>query len=205
MPPPITFHTQDTLVIASHNQGKIRELMDIFSPLGVKLCSASDFDLSAPEETASDFEGNARIKAVNCAQATGMIALADDSGFEVDALDGAPGIYSARWAGPDKDFTIAIAKVEEQLKGRNAQPPYTAGFVCALCLAHPDGRTATFRGTVRGQVVFPPRGETGFGFDPIFIPEGEKRRFAEMRPEDKHAMSHRARALAQLIEHCFVH
>ncbi|UHD45603.1 RdgB/HAM1 family non-canonical purine NTP pyrophosphatase [Aureimonas altamirensis] len=201
-------HTLDSgagpLLVASHNQGKIAEIEELLGPLGFTVVSASQRDLPEPDETGSTFEENARIKALAAATATGLVALSDDSGIVVDALDGAPGIYSARWGGPDKDFAMAMRQVEEKLQAAGALEPAQrrARFVAVLCLAWPDGTTREFRGEVEGTVVWPPRGTLGFGYDPFFLPEGHSRTFGEMSSEEKHgwkpgqatALSHRARA-----------
>lgn len=192
--------TPGRLVIASHNQGKVREIRDLLAPFGIEPVSAGELDLPEPDETGSTFAENARIKALASATASGLPALADDSGLCVDALGGDPGIYSARWAGPGKDFAVAMEKVTKALDGKNvAQPDRTAHFVCALCLAWPDGHTEVFEGRVDGTLVWPMRGSKGFGYDPIFQPDGFDITFGEMEPAAKHAMSHRARAFAQLV------
>ncbi|SHJ72823.1 XTP/dITP diphosphohydrolase [Aureimonas altamirensis DSM 21988] len=201
-------HTLDSgagpLLVASHNQGKIAEIEELLGPLGFTVVSASQRDLPEPDETGSTFEENARIKALAAATATGLVALSDDSGIVVDALDGAPGIYSARWGGPDKDFAMAMRQVEKKLQAAGALKPAQrrARFVAVLCLAWPDGTTREFRGEVEGTVVWPPRGTLGFGYDPFFLPEGHSRTFGEMSSDEKHgwkpgqatALSHRARA-----------
>ncbi|MBV9735916.1 MAG: non-canonical purine NTP pyrophosphatase [Acidisphaera sp.] len=187
------------LVLASHNPGKLREIEALLRPHAIAVQSAAAHGLPEPAETAPDFLGNARIKAL-AATAAGLPALADDSGFCVAALGGAPGVLSARWAGPDKNFSHAIARVERQL---GAALDRHAWFVCVLCLAWPDGHTESFMGRVDGAVVFPPRGTRGFGYDPIFMPDGCTQTFGEMDPAAKHAVSHRARAFAQLIAACF--
>lgn len=188
------------LVVATHNQGKLREIADLLRPHGVNAISAGSLGLPEPDETAPDFVGNARIKALAAATAAGLPALADDSGFCVAALGGAPGMHSARWAGPGKDFSHAMARVHQQMSGAADR---RAWFVAALCLAWPDGQTATFVGRVDGQAVWPPRGGQGFGYDPMFVPHGEARTFGEIAPEEKHAVSHRARAFVQLEAACF--
>ncbi len=190
----------DTLVIATHNPGKLREIEALLLPFGAKVVSAGALGLPEPEETGLTFEANAELKARAAAEASGLPALADDSGLVVEGLGGAPGIYSARWAGPGKDFSVAMARVEREL-GDN--PDRRAWFACALSLAWPDGRIATFLGRVDGTLVFPPRGLHGFGYDPIFLPVGEAETFGEMAPDRKHAMSHRARAFAQLVAAVF--
>ncbi|WP_185983943.1 RdgB/HAM1 family non-canonical purine NTP pyrophosphatase [Aureimonas mangrovi] len=187
------------LLVASHNAGKIAEFRDLLGPLGFEVVSAADKGLPEPEETGSTFEENAQIKALAAARATGLAALSDDSGLAVDALSGDPGIYSARWAGPNKDFARAMAQVNEKLE-RSADR--TGRFVAVLCLATPDGATRLFRGEIEGTLVWPPRGALGFGYDPMFRPEGQERTFGEMSAEEKHgwapgqahALSHRARA-----------
>lgn len=190
----------DTLVIASHNPGKISEIDDLLRPYGVAPVSAGDLSISEPEETETTFAGNARLKALRCARASGRPALADDSGLEVHALDGAPGIYSARWAGPGKDFGVAMARVERELTACNGDR--TANFTAALSLAWPDGETHVFEGKVYGQLVWPPRGDLGFGYDPMFLPDGETLTFGEMEPFKKHAISHRARAFKLFVAAC---
>ncbi len=192
------------LLVASHNKGKIIEIRELLEPVGFTIVSAADKKLPEPEETGTTFEENARIKALAAALATGLPALSDDSGVEVDALDRAPGIYSARWGGPDKDFAMAMRQVEEKLQARGATTPEArrGRFVAVLCLAWPDGTTREFRGEVEGQIVWPPRGTLGFGYDPFFQPDGHDRTFGEMSSEEKHgwrpgqadALSHRARA-----------
>lgn len=188
------------LVLASHNKGKLREIETLLRPLGIEVVSAGDLGLPEPEEDAPDFAGNARIKALAAATATGLPALSDDSGFCVAALDGAPGVYSARWAGPAKDFGQAMAAVHERI-GDN--PDRRAWFIAALCLAWPDGHTETFLGRIDGAVVWPPRGNRGFGYDPMFVPAGWGQTFGEIDSEKKHTVSHRARAFAQVLRSCF--
>ena len=190
------------LVVASHNQGKVREISALLAPLGLQVVSAGELDLPEPEETEATFEGNARLKAEAAMTASGLAALSDDSGLCVDALDGAPGIYSARWAGPGKDFAIAMRKVEDEMIAAGATTPAarSAQFVCALCLALPGRPARVFTGIVPGEMVWPARGEHGFGYDPVFQPDGHEVTFGEMDPEQKHAMSHRALAFAQLVE-----
>ena len=191
------------LVLATHNPGKLREMAAILTPYGIDLVSAGDLGLPEPEETAPDFAGNARIKAI-AATASGLPALSDDSGFCIAGLGGAPGILSARWAGPTKDFTQAMHQVHEELGTGDPR----AWFVCALSLAwptpasHEDG-TATYLGRAEGTAVWPPRGTRGFGYDPIFVPLGGTETYGEMDPAQKHATSHRARAMAQLLPACF--
>jgi XTP/dITP diphosphohydrolase len=188
------------LVLASHNKGKLAELADLLRPYQIDIVSAGALGLPEPEETAPDFAGNARIKALAAAIATGLPAFSDDSGFCAAALGGEPGVLSARWGGPEKDFAHAMALVHERA-GDAADR--RAWFVAALCLAWPDGHTETFLGRVDGMMVWPPRGEKGFGYDPMFVPEGGERTFGEMDPDAKHAVSHRARAFAQVMASCF--
>ncbi|HYC03365.1 MAG TPA: RdgB/HAM1 family non-canonical purine NTP pyrophosphatase [Azospirillaceae bacterium] len=190
----------DTLVIASHNKGKVKEIAELLGAYVSRFPTAGELGLPEPEETETTYKGNAELKALAAARASGLPALSDDSGMSVDALGGAPGIYSARWAGPEKDFAAAMARVEREL------PPDAdrgAEFVCALCIAWPDGHVETVEGRLRGTLVHPPRGTKGFGYDPIFIPLGDTRTFGEIEPEEKHAMSHRALAFRQLVERCF--
>lgn len=187
------------LVIASHNDGKVREINDLLSPLGIEAVSAKNLGLDDPEETGTTFAGNAELKALAAAKASNLPALADDSGLAVTALGGAPGIFSARWAGEPRDFTLAMKKVETALFDSGTED-FSARFVCALSLAWPDGHTETFEGEVKGVLVFPPRGEKGFGYDPIFVPEGYHVTFAEMDPEEKHSISHRADAFRKLMK-----
>ena len=184
------------LVVATHNPGKARELAEILEGR-FTLVAAGELGLPEPDETETTFVGNALLKARAAAEASGLIALADDSGLSVTALDGAPGIYSARWAGPDKDFSLAMAKVAERLEEAGSQD-FSAWFTCALAVAWPDGPAVVVEGRVDGTLTFPPRGELGFGYDPIFVPEGLTQTFGEMAPLAKDAMSHRARAFAKL-------
>lgn len=188
------------LVIASHNQGKVREIGELLAPFGVGTVSAGDLGLPEPVEDGLTFIANAEIKALAAATASGLPALADDSGLEVHALGGEPGIYSARWAGPSKDFAVAMKAVNEKLGDADDRG---ANFTCALTLAWPDGHMESFEGKVFGDLVWPMRGDRGFGYDPIFVPTGHEVTFAEMEPADKHAMSHRADAFRQLINACF--
>ncbi len=192
--------TGNKLVIASHNKGKVREIGELLAPFGVETISAGELNLPEPVEDGDTFIANAEIKALAAATAAGLPALADDSGLEVAGLNGEPGIYSARWAGPEKDFSLAMKAVNEKL-GDN--PDKTANFTCALTLAWPDEYTESFEGKVFGELTWPMRGEKGFGYDPIFIPKGHQITFAEMDAADKHAMSHRADAFRQLINACF--
>ena len=188
------------LVLASHNKGKLREIADLLRPHAVEIVSAGDLGLPEPDETEPDFAGNARLKALAAARASGLPALSDDSGFCTAALGGAPGVLSARWAGPEKDFAAAMTKVHEGI-GPDGDP--RAWFVCVLCLAWPDGHTESFLGRVDGETVWPPRGTRGFGYDPMFIPAGSSLTYGETDPAEKHATSHRARAFAQLLASCF--
>lgn len=188
------------LVLASHNPGKLREIEDLLRPHGIAVVSAGALGLPEPVEDAPDFAGNARIKALAAAQASGLPALSDDSGFCVAALEGAPGVLSARWAGPAKDFAAAMAMVHARMGDAEDR---RAWFIAALCLAWPDGQTATFLGRVDGTVAWPPRGSRGFGYDPMFLPSGGTQTFGEMDPDAKHAVSHRARAFAQVLAACF--
>lgn len=201
----------DRLVIATHNAGKLREMGELLAPHGIDTVSAGDLGLPEPEETGDSFVANALIKAEAAASATGLPALADDSGLCVDALDGVPGIYSARWAGPAKDFTAAMARIAELLDARAVPVTDRRGhFVAALVLAWPDGRRETVEGKVHGRIVSP-RGTLGFGYDPLFLPDGYDRTFGEMTSDEKHglpadgseALSHRARAFQQLARRCF--
>ena len=196
------FTRTDSWVLASHNPGKINELEALLAPRGLTVLGAGALGLPEPEETESSFSGNARLKAEAAARASGRVSLADDSGLSVDALGGAPGVYSARWAGPDKDFTAAMARVRRELEAKGARD-HGARFVCVLALAHPDGETRLYEGEVRGTLTFPPRGEHGFGYDPIFVPEGHDRTFAEMDASAKRALSHRARAFAAMTADVF--
>ena len=186
------------LVVASHNEGKVREIGKLLAPLGIEPVSAGSLGLPEPDETEETFAGNAVLKAQAAASGTNMIALADDSGLAVESLGGAPGIYSARWAGPTKDFAMAMEKVWRQMQEKDSGNR-RAKFVCALALTEPGGLTRVFEGEVHGAIVWPPRGDKGFGYDPIFVPEGGALTFGEMNQEAKHAISHRARAFAKLV------
>ena len=188
------------LVIASHNPGKLGEIEDLLKPFGAEIVTAGSLGLAEPEETETTFAGNAKLKALASARGSGLPALADDSGLAVDGLGGAPGIYSARWAGPNKDFNVAIARVLQELGSSKSR---RARFVCALALAWPDGHCEIFEGVVDGTIALEKRGENGFGYDPIFLPEGANQTFGEMDPALKHAISHRAVAFARLVENCF--
>jgi len=199
------------IVIATHNSGKLREMRELLAPYGIEAQSASELGLGEPEETGTTFAANARIKAEAAARATGKVAFADDSGLGVEALGGEPGIHSARWAGPDKDFRGAMNRIQTLLIERGAREPgqRRAHFVAALCLAWPDGHREEFEGRVDGVAVWPPRGFLGFGYDPLFQPDGYDRTFGEMSAEEKHglpplgkALSHRARAFIKLADAC---
>ncbi len=191
----------DRVVVASHNAGKLREIADLVGPLGVAAVSAVELGLPEPEETETTFIGNARLKARAAAERAGLPALADDSGLAVEALGGAPGIYSARWAetGAGRDFAQAMEKVWTILDSQEVPAPRRAAFVCALALVWPDGAETVVEGRVEGQLVWPPRGDRGFGYDPMFLPDGQSRTFGELAPEAKHAISHRARAFKSLV------
>jgi len=197
--------TGGRLVVASHNAGKLREIADLLAPYGVETVSAGALGLTEPAETEDSFAGNARIKAHYAAKASGLPALSDDSGLAVDALDGAPGVYTADWAETPagRDFPMAMRKVWDALEAKAAPEPRTAHFVCCLCLAWPDGTDAVFMGQVAGRLVWPPRGDNGFGYDAMFLPEGGAETFGEMDPAAKHAISHRADAFRQLVAACF--
>ena len=184
------------LVVATHNPGKVRELAEILENR-FDLVTAGELGLAEPDETETTFSGNALLKAREAAEASGLVALADDSGLSVAALDGSPGIYSARWAGPGRDFTLAMKKVEERLEEARAQD-FSAWFTCALAVAWPGGPAVVVEGRVDGTLSFPPRGDRGFGYDPIFTPRGGTQTFGEMDPAAKDGMSHRARAFAKL-------
>jgi XTP/dITP diphosphohydrolase len=199
------------LVIATHNPGKLAEMKELLAPYGIEVVSAGELALPEPDETGNDFRSNAAIKAIAAAQATGLPAFADDSGIVVDALDGAPGIYSARWAGPSKDFAAAMAQIERLLQERGATTPdkRKAHFVSALCVAWPDDHLEEVEARVDGTLVWPPRGTAGFGYDPMFLPKGYERTFGEMDSIEKHGLpplglglSHRARAFVKLAEIC---
>jgi XTP/dITP diphosphohydrolase len=201
----------DRLVIATHNPGKLREMRELLARYGIEAVSAGELGLAEPEETGTSFRANARLKAMAAAMAAGAPAFADDSGLVVDALDGAPGIQSARWAGPTKDFGQAMQRIDELLAERRATRPEQrkAHFVSALCVAWPDGHVEEFEDRVDGTLVWPPRGSLGFGYDPMFLPDGHARTFGEMPGEEKHGLpprgkgvSHRARAFLKLAQAC---
>ena len=204
-------HLTDLVVIATHNPGKLREMRELLAPYGITTQSAGELGLPDPEETGTTFAENARIKAVAAARASGKPAFADDSGLVIDALDGEPGIHSARWAGPDKDFRAAMNRIQTLLIERGATTPEQrhAHFIAALCLAWPDGHVENFEGRVDGVAVWPPRGDKGFGYDPLFRPNGFDITFGQMSAEEKHGLppqgqglSHRARAFMKLAETC---
>jgi len=190
------------LVVASHNRGKLAEIAELIAPHGIEAVSALDLGLPEPEETETTYAGNALLKARAAAGAAELPALADDSGLSVEALGGAPGVYSARWAETPggRDFAAAMAKVQEALDTQGVPAPRVATFHCALALAWPDGHGEVFEGTVPGTLVWPPRGENGFGYDPMFLPRGRPQTFGEMDPAAKHAMSHRAMAFRRLVD-----
>jgi XTP/dITP diphosphohydrolase len=199
------------VVIATHNPGKLKEMQELLSPYGIETVSAGELGLREPNETGASFQENAQIKAAAAAQAAKLPALADDSGLVVEALGGEPGIHSARWAGPDKNFARAMRVIEEKVKAAGAAKPEQrrAVFVAALCLVWPDGHEETVDGRVEGILVWPPRGERGFGYDPMFLPDGHTRTFGEMNADEKHGLpprgtglSHRARAFIKLAEKC---
>ena len=194
--------TEDQLVIATHNEGKLSEIQALFDGSGFRIISAGSLGLTEPEETESSFRGNALLKARAAAAAAKLPALADDSGLVVAALNGAPGIYSARWAAPDGDFDKAMQRVHDELTQANADD-MSAYFACALALVWPDGDEVCVEGQVAGQIIWPPRGKFGFGYDAIFQPTGHNQSFGEMDPAAKHAMSHRADAFAKLIPQVF--
>ena len=186
------------LVIASHNPGKVREILEMLGPYGIEPVSAAELDLPEPEETGTTFLANAELKALQAADLTGLPALADDSGLCVDALNGDPGIFSARWAGEDKDFRVAMQRVNDAIEATGPDASRDAHFTCVLALAWPDGHVEWFEGRVDGTLVWPPRGTGGFGYNPIFVPEGSEQTFAEM-PDAKKAISHRARAFDAMM------
>lgn len=194
------------LVVASHNPGKVWEINELLAPYDLDAISAGDLGLVEPEETEPTYEGNAALKAVHAAKGSGLPALADDSGLNVELLGGAPGIYSARWAGPAKDFSIAMHRVHDELEKVGAwatgRPAPRAHFISMLCLALPDGSTSFYEGRVDGHLVWPPRGNNGFGYDPIFVADGKMQTFGEMHPPEKYAMSHRTRAFALFKQRC---
>ena len=194
--------TEDTLVIATHNVGKMQEIRLLFDQFDFTTLSATDLGLPEPDETENSFIGNAVLKARAATLSSGHAALADDSGLSVAGLGGAPGVYSARWAGPNRDFDLAMTAVRQALRKANSNDT-RAKFICALALAWPDGHTVSVEGKVEGVLTFPPRGKKGFGYDPIFQPYGHDISFGEMEPEAKHAISHRADAFSKLMTCCF--
>lgn len=196
---------EDRLLIATHNAGKLAEMAALLGPHGVDVTGAAEFGLPEPEETETTFLGNARIKARAAMTATGLPALADDSGIEVDALDGAPGVYTADWAetGEGRDFGLAMERTHRELKARRAVAPHVARFCCTLVLMWPDGHEEVFPGSVEGQFVWPMRGVQGHGYDPVFMPDGYDITFGEMDSDEKNRISHRAEAVRKLIEGCF--
>jgi len=188
------------IIVASHNQGKVREISDLLKPYGIEAISAAELGLNEPEETGKTFVANAELKALTASTTTNKPSLSDDSGLVIPALNGEPGIYSARWAGKEKNFNLAMNMVEERL---GASANRSAYFVAALALCWPDGHCETFEGRVEGNLIWPPRGDLGFGYDPMFVPSGGKNTFGEMEPAAKHAISHRAKAFAKLEKACF--
>ena len=194
----------DKIVIATHNKGKAKELAELFATVGVETVSAGELGLAEPEETGESFAENATIKAEAAAKASGLPAVSDDSGLEVTALGGAPGIHSARWAGPDRDFNVAMERVNRELKATGSDDR-TARFVCVLAYARPNAATIATRGAVAGTLTWPPRGTRGFGYDPIFVPDGYSETFGEMDPDRKNFISHRMRAFERLILRTWPH
>ena len=194
------------LIVATHNAGKLAEMVDLLGPFGITVRGAAELNLDEPEETVTTFIGNARIKAKAAVEATGLPALSDDSGIQVDALGGAPGVYTADWAetGNGRDFVMAMERVNRELEAKNEPHPRTARFCCTLVLAWPDGHEEIFEGVMPGQVVWPMRGNNGHGYDPIFVPDGHDVTFAEMPTDLKNSISHRADAVSKLVKGCFV-
>lgn len=214
MSAPLTLRPGTRFVLASHNKGKLREFEELFESFDFEIISAADLDLPEPDETGTSFAENARIKAHAAASASGLLALSDDSGLCVDALNGDPGVYTANWAGPGRDFSVGMRRVEDALQAAGASTPAQrrGSFNATLCLAHPDGRDALFEGAVTGTLVWPPRGDIGFGFDPVFMPDGFDITFGQMPSDVKHSwspghvgLSHRARAFARLVEDAIEH
>jgi XTP/dITP diphosphohydrolase len=197
--------TGETIVVATHNKGKLGEFAALLKPYGVTAVSAGELGLAEPEETGTTFTENARIKAEAAMKASGLITLSDDSGLCVEALNGEPGVYTADWAGPDRDWSRAMRLVEEKLAAKGATTPdqRRAEFVCTLCVLWPDGTERIYEGRAHGHLTWPPRGELGHGYDPMFMPVGDKRTFAELDPSEKNAISHRARALEKLVDDLF--
>ncbi|MEL7277730.1 MAG: RdgB/HAM1 family non-canonical purine NTP pyrophosphatase [Pseudomonadota bacterium] len=198
--------TEKRIVLASHNAGKLREIAALVEPFGISVTSAGELGLPEPEETEDTFAGNARLKAHFAAKESGLPALSDDSGIEIDALDGAPGVYTADWAetGNGRDFMIAMNRAWNELEARSATEPRTARFICTLCIAWPDGDDVVFRGEAPGRLVWPPRGDQGFGYDPMFVRDGETRTFGEMPYAEKEPLSHRTDAFRKLMADCLV-
>ena len=193
---------ETTIVIASHNEGKVSEIADLLIPLGISIISSRDINLPEPEETGTTFIENAELKARLAAKLSGLPAIADDSGLCISALGGAPGIYSARWAGENKNFNAAMERVADALL-MSGQYDRKASFHCALSLGWPDGKNESVEGVLTGQIIWPARGNKGFGYDPMFVPDGYTETFGEMEPNKKHAISHRAVAYDKLIKKCF--
>ena len=195
----------DTLLVATHNKGKLGEIAEILAPFGVKVIGASEMGLPEPEETEDSFVGNARIKAHAAAKATGLPALSDDSGITIDALDGAPGVYTADWAetGDGRDFMQAMTRANNEITAKGPDAPRTAQFRCTLVIAWPDGHDEVFEGVMPGSLIWPIRGEGGFGYDPMFMPEGLDVTCAQMPKDEKNKISHRGRAMAQFVQGCF--
>ena len=195
----------DTLLVATHNAGKLEEIAELLKPFNVSVVGAADKGLPEPEETETTFVGNARIKAHAAAKATGLPALSDDSGIEIDGLEGAPGVYTADWAetGNGRDFVMAMTRAHDELIQRDALQPWTARFCCTLVLAWPDGHDEVFPGTAEGQIIWPMRGDQGHGYDPIFVPDGYDITFGEMDRWEKNRISHRADAFAKFVQGCF--
>jgi len=188
------------LCVASHNQGKVSEIKELLAPLEIKVSEISKINSIPPDENGSSFIENAMIKALSSAKLSNSVSIADDSGLAIHALNGKPGIYSSRWAGPKQNFTLAINKISEKL---SSTKDMRAKFICALCLAWPDGHCESFQGEINGKLAFPPKGENGFGYDPIFIPDGYNLTFGQLEPNEKKAISHRAIAFDQLLQNCF--
>ena len=195
----------DQILVATHNAGKLQEITEILAPFGVKVVGAAEIDLPEPEETEDTFVGNARIKAHAAAKATGLPALSDDSGITIDSLDGAPGVYTADWAetGKGRDFMMAMTRANDEINAKGPDAPRSAQFRCTLVLAWPDGHDEVFEGVMAGDLVWPIRGEGGFGYDPMFMPEGYDVTCAQMAPAEKHKISHRGKAVAQFVQACF--
>ena len=194
--------TEPTLILASHNQGKLREIRELLAPFAVTVKTVGELGLPEPDETETTYMGNAILKAKAAALASGLPALSDDSGFEMMALDKDPGLYSARWAGPNKDFSMAMQKVQDAFVASGSTDRHCR-FVCALSIVWPDGHDETVEGIIDGEYIWPPRGDRGFGYDPIFQLEGDHRTFGEVDPEWKHDVSHRAKAFTLLLDRCF--